>query len=187
MPLSTPPFTVTQATKLLRVPQHRLIHLCEEEVIVPELGDTRGRGSSRRFSERNLYEFAIALEMRRLEIPVSFVRAVLHVLRTFEAEVRRTTRDFALPQSIRPVGAPQLSLFIIDGERLYFALRGPKSAQLIFGGVEIPRPSVSGRARHHRPAGRLRRLRGQALPRLARTRVEIDLSAIARDLDVSKG
>ncbi len=52
--------TLTQAAWVLRVPQHKLIHLCEKGVVVPEIHDARGRGSSRGFSRRNLFEFAVA-------------------------------------------------------------------------------------------------------------------------------
>ena len=175
-------FTLTQAAKALRVPQHRLIHLCEEAVVVPEIREAQGRGSRREFSERNLFEFAIALEMRRLEVPVSFVKAVLHVLLTFETEVRRNRPDFILPGSIRAANGPHLSLFIVNGEHLYFALGAPKAAQVMLGGVEIPHPSVRGRARRHRPIGRLRPVDADRMLADARTRTEINLSAIARDL-----
>jgi hypothetical protein len=174
--------TLTQAAKALGVPQHRLIHLCEEHVVVPDVQGARGRGSSRAFSERNLFEFAIAIEMRRSELPVSFVRAVLQVLRTFETEVRKDVHEFVLPGTLRSKRGPQLSLLILDGERLYFVLRRPGHAPATFGGVDIPRPRVQGRARNHQTLGRLRPIDGKREVGVARTRTEIDLSAIARDL-----
>ena len=173
--------TLTQAAQALGVPQHRLIHLCEENVIVPDVQGARGRGSSRAFSERNLFEFAVALEMRRSELPVSFVRAVLQVLRTFETEVRRDVHEFVLPGTLRSKRGPQLSLLILDGERLYFVLHRPGHAPTTFGGVEIPRPLVRGRARRHQTVGRLRPIDAKRELAAARTRTEIDLSAIARD------
>src|SRR5688572_10022776 len=94
------PWTLTQAAKMLGVAQHALIHLCEKKVVVPDLKDARGRGSSRQFSKRNLFDFAIAVEMRRLELPVSFIQAVLRVLRSFEIESARSLREFALPDSL---------------------------------------------------------------------------------------
>jgi len=81
-------WTLTAAAKLLAVPQHKLIHLCEKKVVVPDVRDARGRGRSREFSKRNLFDFAVALQMRRLELRVSFVRAALRVLRSFEAEAK---------------------------------------------------------------------------------------------------
>jgi DNA-binding transcriptional MerR regulator len=174
--------TLTQAAKALGVPQHRLIHLCEEHVVVPDVRGAQGRGSSRAFSARNLFEFAIALEMRRSELPVSFVRAVLQVLRTFETEVRKDVPDFVLPETLRGKRGPQLSLLILDGERLYFVLRRPGYAPTAFGGVDIPRPPVRGRARNHKTVGRLRSIDAKRELGTSRTRTEIDLSAIARDL-----
>ena len=54
-------WTLFEIAKLLHQPQHRLIYLCEKGVIVPELSDAQGRGSSRRLSASNIFEFAIAL------------------------------------------------------------------------------------------------------------------------------
>jgi hypothetical protein len=62
--------------------------LCEKRVVVLDVRAARGRGSSREFPKRNLFDFAVALEMRRLELPVSFVKAVLLVLRSFEGEAK---------------------------------------------------------------------------------------------------
>ena len=170
--------TVTQVSKLLRVPQHRLIHLCEQGVVVPDRNDAHGRGSSRGFSRRNLLEFAIALEMRRLELPVSFVRAVLQVLRTFEAEARAIRPGFALPDSLLGSRAPNLALIIVDGERLFFVL----GRDVAFGGVAIPRPAVRGRARRHTSVGRLQKDALRKALEGARTKAEVDITEIARSV-----
>jgi hypothetical protein len=61
-------WTLTEAAGLLREPQHRLIYLCEKGVVRPDYEDAKGRGSSRRFSARNLLEFAVALRLREFEI-----------------------------------------------------------------------------------------------------------------------
>ena len=90
------PFTLTQAAKALSVAQHKLIHLCEKKVVVPDVHDARGRGSSRKFSKRNLFDFAVALEMRRLELPVSFVQAVLRV-------ANRRKRNSSATHGVPPV------------------------------------------------------------------------------------
>src|SRR6266852_7944039 len=99
-------FTLTQAAKTLRVAQHKLIHLCEKKVVIPDVRDARGRGSSREFSKRNLFDFAVALEMRRLELPVSYVQAVLRVLRAFESEAKTLLDEFVLPDSLLVSDAP---------------------------------------------------------------------------------
>jgi len=96
--------------------------LCEKGAVVPDFQDADGRGSSRRFSARNLLEFAIALRLRELEIGVAYVGAVVHVLRAFERRVGKEFRDFRLPDSLRVPGAPDLRVVIADGGRLYFTL-----------------------------------------------------------------
>jgi len=58
------PLSLTEIARLLGEPQHRLIYLCEKGVVVPGHGDASGRGSSRRFSRRNLLEFAVALRLQ---------------------------------------------------------------------------------------------------------------------------
>jgi DNA-binding transcriptional MerR regulator len=72
-------WTLTEAARLLGEPQHRLIYLCEKGVVEPDVQDAGGRGSSRRFSNRNLLEFAVALRLRELELPAAVIAAVVHV------------------------------------------------------------------------------------------------------------
>ncbi len=177
------PFTITQAARALGVAQHKLIHLCEKKVVVPDIRDARGRGTSRQFSRRNLFDFAVALEMRRLEIPVSFVKAVLRVLRSFEVEAKKILGgNFSLPDGLVAGTAPRLTLLILDGERLYFSLTLGDNRSHVFGGVDIRHPRARGRARQHEGLGRLQAEAKQALA-TARTRIEVDLSQIARDLE----
>lgn len=174
-------FTLTQAAKALRVPQHRLIHLCEQAAIIPDLEKARGRGSSRAFSRRNIFEFAVAIEMRRAELPIAIVRAVLLALRSFESEVRREVEDFTLPDSLAASRAPRLSVWILDGERLHFLLHQPGRAPRVFGGVDVPRPSTRRRTPRQPAVGNLRVVERGEIQK-GRTRTEIDLSAIAGDL-----
>jgi hypothetical protein len=175
-------FTLTQASRALAVPQHRLIHLCEKRVVVPDVRDARGRGTSREFSKRNLFEFAIAVEMRRLELPVSFIQAVLRVLRSFETEAAASIAQFVLPDSLVAPGSPQLTLIIVEGERLYFRLEPEEGASRVFGGIDIRHPRARGRARRHQGIGRLEPTDAEKVLGAARTRTEIDLSRIAGDL-----
>src|SRR5215470_840980 len=177
-----PSWTLTQAAKLLGHPQHKLIHLCEKNVVVPDVRDARGRGTSREFSKRNLFDFAVALEMRRIELPVSFVKAVLRVLQNFESEAREMLGEFVLPDSLGKPGAAELTLIIVDGERLYFRLDREGTKARIFGGVDIRHPRVRGRARQHVGVGRLGPADAQRVLSTARTRTEVNLSEIARHL-----
>lgn len=52
-------------------------------MVVPDFGEAQGRGSSRRFSACNMLEFALALKLRQVMIPVAPVAAIIHVLRRF--------------------------------------------------------------------------------------------------------
>jgi len=178
-----PPFTLTQAAKALGVAQHKLIHLCEKKVVVPDVHDARGRGSSRKFSKRNLFDFAVALEMRRLELPVSFVQAVLRVLASFEVEARKMLQGFEVPESLLTVRGPRLALIILDGERLYFTLSADGDHSRVFGGIAIRHPATRGRARHHQGVGSLKPAEMAKALAAARVRMELDLSRIARDLE----
>ncbi|MGE0159788.1 MAG: hypothetical protein AB7T31_10285 [Gemmatimonadales bacterium] len=138
-------WTLTQAARVLGEPQHRLIYLCEKGVIEPDFQDAKGRGSSRRFSARNLLEFAIALRLRELDISVTFVGAVIHVLRAFERSVSKQMSHFKLPDSLRNSNAPDFRIVIADGGRLYFTLAGARGQVRIFGGIALQdaaRPSA---------------------------------------------
>ena len=128
---------MTEAARLLGEPQHRLIYLCEKGVVQPDVQDARGRGSSRRFSDRNLFEFAIALRLRDLEIAASFVGAILYVLRAFEGSVAKRKSGFRLPGSLREGHPPDIRLIISDEARLFHP--GPGSVDT--GGLWWAGPS----------------------------------------------
>lgn len=189
-------WTLTQASRLLGEPQHRLIYLCEKGAVVPDFQDAEGRGSSRRFSARNLLEFAIALRLRELEIGVAFVGAIVHVLRAFERRVGKEFRDFRLPDSLRVPGAPDLRVLIADGGRLYFTLAAAGSPARLFGGVDLQAVAAS-----HLSARVLDRdLSGKTTP-LKRSgskgfggpegsrflRLELSVTELARALDLDGG
>jgi DNA-binding transcriptional MerR regulator len=136
--------TLSQVARQLDAPQHRLIHFCERGIITPELGDARGRGSSRAFSERNLLEFAIALRLREMMVPVASIGAVLSVLREFEKQLHTELREFSLPDSLRNEKAPDLRIILSDGQALFFSLgRTAKNAKL-FGGIPLDQTDGEG-------------------------------------------
>ena len=184
-------YTLSQAARLLGEAQHRLIYLCEKGVVQPDLQDAEGRGSSRRFSGRNLLEFAVALRLRELEIPASFVGAVIYVLRIFERSVRKRLPGFHLPESLRDPGAPDLRVVIGDGRRLYFMLGAGGSPPKVYGDLDLreldtsrkntralerelarPKPSAS--------SGTSQEFGGPEGSKHAR--VEVSITGIARDL-----
>ncbi len=185
-------WTLTEAARHLGEQQHRLIYLCEKGVVEPDLQDAEGRGSSRRFSNRNLLEFAVALRLRDLELPAAVIAAVIHVLRAFEAAVGREISGFHLPDSLRAKGAPDLRVVIGDGRRLYFTLAAGARPPKIYGGIDLEDLKGSKNA----PGGgpRLRLVKATTAlgtsgpgdfggPEGSRhTRVEISITRIAQDL-----
>lgn len=130
-------WTLSEISRLLGESQHRLIYLCEKGVVVPGLVNAKGRGSSRRFSGRNLLEFAVALKLRELTLPVDTVAAVLHVLRAFEAKVSGEIKGFDLFRSLREKNAPDLRIIISDGRQLFFSLATGAGSPKLFGGLDF--------------------------------------------------
>ena len=114
--------TLTEVARRLSTPQHRLIHLVEKGAVVPDISNPQGRGTSRKFSARNLLEFAVALELRKATISVAAVAAVVQVLRSFEHHVATELPGFSLPESLGLPKAPDLRLVLSDGYRLFFTL-----------------------------------------------------------------
>jgi len=114
--------TLKQVQLRLGVAQHVLIHLCEKGVVEPDVDDTLGRGNWRRFSQRNLFEFAIALELRKYQIPVSITGAVIKVLRSFERSVREKQHlEFSFPVSFPDV-LGGVNLYLYGGEYIVFSM-----------------------------------------------------------------
>lgn len=187
-------WTLTAAARLLEEPQHRLIYLCEKGVVEPDVEDAGGRGSSRRFSNRNLLEFAVALRLRDLELPVAAIAAIVHVVRAFEGALARESAGFQLPESLQTDGAPDLRVVIGDGRQLYFTLGMKGRAAKVYGGIDLdalktrtkeggsPRPKL----KLVKPSGsgsdgaRASEFGGPESSRY--TRVEISITRIAQDL-----
>ena len=130
-------WTLSEAARLLDEPQHRLIYLCEKGVVSPDLADASGRGSSRKFSDRNLLEFAVALKLRELLVPAVLIGAVLYVLRAFEKNVQSENIDFSLPKSLLDKGAPELKVIIVEGPVLYFSMVFPDRPSRVLGGIKL--------------------------------------------------
>ena len=129
--------TLTEIARLLNQPQHRLIYLCEKSVVVPDGSDAKGRGSSRRFSERNLFEFAVALMLSKCHIPAELSKSIVSVIRSFESEVRRVMPNFVLPQSLTSPLAPELNIVLTDGSCLSFTLGITGKAMKTIGTVDL--------------------------------------------------
>lgn len=171
-------WTLSEAARLLRQPQHRLIYLCEKQAILPDFADAKGRGSSRRFSARNLLEFSVALRLRDLDLSVDAIKAILHTLRSFEKTVRKETPDFDIVEDLRRASAPELRVLVAEGPRIYFTLRSPGRAPRVFGGVAFPK---RGTGRGRPP---LTELGSEATPSTVQAKVEVNVTEVAKSLNL---
>jgi DNA-binding transcriptional MerR regulator len=188
--LSSQSFTLSEIARRLDVPQHRLIHLCEKGVVVPDVHGAAGRGSSRVFSERNYLELAVALRLRDMLLPVATVGAVVHVLEAFEEQLQQDLPNFALAESLREDRAPDLRVIISDGRTVYFSLGTPGQEPKLFGGIPLKQleggaPAWDG----HIEAARLRNGSRNRSRRLGPEhsqygRLELSVTAIARALPI---
>lgn len=179
-------FTLTDIARRLNAKQHRLIHLCEREVVQPDLQDAAGRGTSRIFSPRNFLEFSLALRLRDMMLPVAGIRAIIYVLRAFETALQRELRGFSLPDSLRMRASPDFRIIVSDGDAIYFSLsQGGKKTKL-FGGVSLDRlvedeaATVRGAARPVPAGGGAGTFGGPEGSHYAR--LEVSVTQIARDL-----
>ena len=130
-------WTLTEVAEVLGEPQHRLIYLCEKGVVQPDVQDAEGRGSSRRFSARNLFEFAVALRFRDMQIPALAIKQILYFLRKFEGQASSKNPGFRLPESLRESMAADLRFILSDGLRFYCILQVPGKPIQVFGGVDL--------------------------------------------------
>jgi hypothetical protein len=181
-------FTLAEIARRLDVPQHRLIHLCEKQVVVPDIKDAGGRGSSRVFSARNFLELAVALRLRDTMLPVTATGAVVHVMRALEDRLRKDLPGFSLITSLTSASAPDLRVIISDGHRIFFSLGQGSKAPKLFGGVSIEELSSDGEA-PSRPIGIMdgnKARTGFGGPEGSNfARSEISLTAIAKALPIA--
>lgn len=129
-------FTLAEIARRLDVPQHKLIHLCEKGVVVPEIHDAAGRGSSRVFSTNNFLELAVAVRLRDMLLPVSVVGAIVHVLRRFGLELTERNGT-SLAASLQEPKAPELRIILSDGEAIFFSLAMAGKKAELFGGIPL--------------------------------------------------
>jgi len=170
-------YTLAEADSLLRVEQHRLIHLCEKKVIIPDFEDASGRGTVRRFSERNLFEFAVALELRLFLLPISYIAPVIKVLRVFESQVTRKISIFSLPRSLQSKPVIGLKIIISNGKTLYFSMKRHEKV-VYMGGLDL-----SSGKRAHQSA--FSRILNKDPSQTCCSRLEIDLNQIAARIKIN--
>jgi DNA-binding transcriptional MerR regulator len=130
-------FTLAEIARRLDVPQHRLIHLCERGVVVPDVQEAAGRGSSRVFSARNVLELSVALRLREMMLPVTAVGAIVHVLRGIEVRLQEDLPNFELVRSLREPRSPELRVILSDGKTIYFSLAAKGKERRLFGGIPL--------------------------------------------------
>ena len=182
-------WTLTECAKLLRQPQHRLIYLCEKRVVIPEFSDASGRGSSRRFSASNIFEFSIALTLSEFHFPAAVSARFLYAIRSFESNVRSTgLDDFSIPYSLMNSRSPDIIAIITDGTILYFSLGFPGSPKKVFGGVDINMAGKKSGPSHAELQSQVKigQSSEQDTPLTASNvaRFEISLTAIAQSLNL---
>lgn len=178
-------WTLSESARMLGEPQHRLIYLCEKGVVQPDLQDAEGRGSSRRFSARNLLEFGVALRLRELGIPASVIGAVLHVLREFERAIGKELSGFTLPGSLTVAGAPDLKVIMGNDLRLYFSLGSGNGKATTYGGIPI-RGLTGTDSDSDQPKTLLRGVGKKARPGRLLAKVEVSVTGIANELGLGE-
>ncbi len=188
-------WTLSEVARLVEQPQHRLIHLCEKGVVRADFEEARGRGSSRRFSRRNLLQFAVALKFRELMVPVASIGAVVHVLVAFEKVLAREMSGFRLPDSLAESGAPELRIIITDGRILFFALHPKKGGPRVFGGIDLDALAAEGSVVAGRVSTKLKPVKpGQGAPEAVFGpetesevgRIEVSVTRLARGIPRSQ-
>ncbi|HEX2878577.1 MAG TPA: hypothetical protein VHO25_03465 [Polyangiaceae bacterium] len=130
------PIALKEIQLRLGVPQHILIHLCEKGVIEPDFADTSGRGKRREFSQRNLFEFGVALALRAFDLPVLTAAFVVRLLRAFERATAKLVPGFELVSVLLEKGF-ELRLHIVDGRVLVFDASGKGLKRRLLLAAEI--------------------------------------------------
>lgn len=161
--------TLKEVQLRLGAAQHVLIHLCEKGVIEPDFSATTGRGKRREFSERNVFEFAVALAVRKLELPVSSAALVVRLLRAFGRAVNKAVPGFELPISLQS-GEIDLSLFLCDGETVMLCATGKSFKAPVRLKAKLPE--------HDESTPQIQKL--ESLQGDYEVRLEINLTAIAQ-------
>jgi hypothetical protein len=131
------PYSLSEIARWLDVPQHRLIHLCEKHVVIPDVHEATGRGSSRSFSPRNYLEFAVALRLRDMFIPVATLRGIIDVFRGFGRQVAELRPGRSTLDYLRDETSPELRIILSDGRLLYFGLYTGAGASRLYGGIPL--------------------------------------------------
>ena len=142
-----------------------------------------GRGSSRRLSERNLLEVAIATTASRLGIAADTVRKLLAALRIWELGM--AAEGLELPRSIEVDEGPTVRLILDDNAATHVAMGWGNETTTVKGPV---RPADARNAAKAPPrAARAGTASGFGWPEGSRAcRLEINVTAIAQRLRTTR-
>ena len=174
-------WTLDTAAQLLRVPSQQLSVLCKKNVIAPDALRSSSR-SVPQFSRRNLFDIAIALELGRLDLSLWFARAVLRTLLMFESQVFPGLGDSSLLDALGTAGAPRVMLLIVDGQRLFIRVEAGSGPPRFFRGIDGTGSGPRGRTRYESRVTPMDRAGAAEALRAAQSRMELDVSDIARNL-----
>lgn len=168
------PIALKEVQLRLGAPQHILIHLCEKGVIEPDFAETSGRGKRRQFSRRNLFEFGVALSLRKFELPIATVGLVVRLLRSFERAVGRLVPGFGLLDLLLK-GQVAFELALYDGDFLVLIAKGASLKRPLLLGARIG-DALRGAVTSPRVA------KLDELPARFEARLQVDLCEIARNV-----
>ena len=141
MRLNCKKFNTTQIEEILQVPQRDLLRLCEEGIIMPEFSDPNNGDEAHQFSQRNLVEFAVALEMRKLQFSFDTVHLVISVLKKFLEEVKKGIPDYS-PLHLGNKNYPRLIIRIKETETLIFSIYRTSKKSWMHRACPIPSPHI---------------------------------------------
>lgn len=166
------PLALKEVQLRLGVAPHVLIHLCEKGVVEPDFRDTAGRGKRRAFSRLNMFEFALALALRRFDLPVVTAGLVVRLMRSFTRAVAKSVPGFELTEALVR-GQPELQLQLYDGELLVLVAKGVGFSRPLLLGARI-----GAALRGADAAPRVAKL--DSVPARFEARLQVDLCEIAR-------
>ena len=182
-------WTLTQIASLLHRPQYKLIYLCEKGVILPDGVDARGRGSSRRFSTRNLFEFMVAFTLSDFHVPTNITINLLRALRSFDKHLAKKYPLLKLPYSLTYPDCPEVKAILIKGTYLYFAIGQANKPVVYIGGFNLmdnDRDLTSIGFDVNVPETEFSVQRVESLPNEASTAfLELNLSQIAKEVPLT--
>ena len=135
------PLALSQMGSILNTPQQNLLRLCEEGIIMPEFSDPNNGDEAHQFSQRNLVEFAIALQMRKLQFSFDTVHLVISVLKKFLEEVKKGIPDYS-PLHLGNKNYPRLIIRIKETETLIFSIYRTSKKSWMHRTCPIPSPHI---------------------------------------------